>query len=63
MRARKVHVVPVGYGWAVRVGGKADRTFYFNQEVAITAGAERAKRDQVELLVHGRGGHVRRTVP
>jgi hypothetical protein len=54
-----IHVVPVGNEWAVEAVGGGDRTMFFNQEEAIKAGTERAKRDKVELLIHGRDGQIR----
>ncbi len=56
---KDVHVGPADNGWAVEVGGKADRTIHATQEAAIAAGNERAKRDKVELLIHGRDGKIR----
>lgn len=56
-----IHVVPTErYGWAVEVEGTdGPASLYPTQEEAIAAGTERAKRDRVELLVHGRGGQIR----
>ena len=57
--AANIHVVPTGNEWAVEAEGGGDRTMYFSQEEAIKAGTERAQRDRVELLVHGRDGQIR----
>ena len=54
-----IHVVPAGNEWAVETAGGADRTMFFTQEEAIAAGTERAKRDKVELLIHGLDGRIR----
>lgn len=57
--AADIHVVPAGNEWAVEVSGGGERTMFFTQEEAIAAGTERAKRDKVELLIHGRDGQIR----
>ena len=57
--AADIHVVPAGNEWAVEAAGGGDRTMHFSQEEAIKAGTERAKRDKVELLIHGRDGQIR----
>lgn len=54
-----IHVVPAGNEWAVEAAGGGGRTMYFSQEEAIQAATERAKRDKVELLIHGRDGQIR----
>lgn len=59
MPAKSVHVVPADEGWAVEIEGKSERDVHPTQEAAIAAGTERAKRDQVELLIHGRDGQIR----
>ncbi|MBB3010007.1 MULTISPECIES: DUF2188 domain-containing protein [Cupriavidus] len=59
MATANIHVVPTGDEWAVEVAGGGARTTYPTQEAAISAGTERAKRDKVELLIHGRDGQIR----
>ncbi|MGO4278188.1 DUF2188 domain-containing protein [Cupriavidus sp. KB_39] len=59
MMAADIHVVPAGDGWAVEAAGGGKRTTYETQEEAIKAGTERAQRDKVELLIHGRDGQIR----
>ncbi|WP_082818952.1 DUF2188 domain-containing protein [Cupriavidus nantongensis] len=59
MPARNIHVVPSGDGWAVEIEGAQGGDVHATQEAAITAGTERAKRDQVELIIHGRDGQIR----
>lgn len=59
MANNDIHVVPAGNEWAVEAAGGGDRTMFFTQEEAIAAGTERAKRDKVELLIHGRDGQIR----
>ena len=57
--ATDIHVVPAGDGWAVEAAGGGKRTAYETQEEAIKAGTERAQREKVELLIHGRDGQIR----
>jgi len=57
--AANIHVVPAGDGWAVEAAGGGRRTLYSTQDEAIQAGTERAQRDKVELLIHGRDGQIR----
>ena len=60
MATKHIHVVPAGDdGWAVEAVGGGKRTLFPTQEEAISAGTERAKRDKVELLIHGRDGQIR----
>ncbi|MCM3609470.1 MULTISPECIES: DUF2188 domain-containing protein [Cupriavidus] len=58
MGNREIHLVSAGNEWAVEVAG-GERTMFFTQEEAIAGGTERAKRDPVELLIHGRDGQIR----
>lgn len=57
--AADIHVVPAGDSWAVEAAGGGKRTLYSTQDEAIAAGTERAQRDKVELLIHGRDGQIR----
>jgi hypothetical protein len=57
MGNREIHLVSAGNEWAVEVAG-GERTMFFTQEEAI-AGHWSAKRDPVELLIHGRDGQIR----
>ncbi|KAI3590984.1 hypothetical protein D9X30_4469 [Cupriavidus sp. U2] len=59
--AADIHVVPTqADGWAVEVEGSAGPAELFEtQEEAIKVGTERARRDKVELLIHGRDGQIR----
>ncbi|KAI3591741.1 hypothetical protein D9X30_3266 [Cupriavidus sp. U2] len=59
MANKDIHIVPAGNEWPVEVAGGGERTMFFTQEEAIAAGTERAKRDKVELLIHGRDGQIR----
>ncbi|MGN5479549.1 DUF2188 domain-containing protein [Cupriavidus basilensis] len=54
-----IHVVPAGDIWAVEHVGGGNRKTYPSQEEAISAATEQAKREKVELLIHGRDGQIR----
>ncbi|WP_354687083.1 DUF2188 domain-containing protein [Cupriavidus necator] len=56
---KDVHVVPHEGAWRVEVGGKMEGQDFASQEDAIKACTERAKRDKVELFIHGRDGKIR----
>ncbi|MNT95803.1 hypothetical protein D3C72_2377550 [compost metagenome] len=55
---KNIHVVPTDNGWAVETEGGGDRTLFATQEEAFAAGTERAKRDKVEVLLHGLDGQI-----
>ncbi len=57
--SKDIHVVPAGDGWAVEAVGGGKRTMFATQEEAIAAGIEIARRDKVEILIHGRDGQIR----
>ncbi len=56
---KDIHVLPAGDGWAVVAVGGGERAMFATQEEAIAAGTEIARRDKVEILVHGRDGQIR----
>ena len=59
MASLNIHVVPAGdNGWAVEEAGGGGRTVFRIQHEAIVEGTARAKRAQVELLIHGRDGKI-----
>jgi hypothetical protein len=60
MKSRDQHVVPRGDKWGVRSSGaeKVSR-LYRTQQEAIEQARERARRDGVELYIHGRDGRIR----
>jgi hypothetical protein len=60
MAKRPVHVVPHGGEWATRREGaeRVSGTFP-TQAKAAEAGREAARRDQTEVLIHGRNGQIR----
>lgn len=55
-----IHVVPTERnGWAVEVEGTDGATSHYpSQEEAIAAGAEKAKLDKVDLIVHRADGTI-----
>ena len=56
-----VHVSPKGgdrKGWNVSQSGTVQST-HRTQQAAIDAGRREAKRDQVDLVTHGRDGKIR----
>ncbi|SPA44817.1 DUF2188 domain-containing protein [Cupriavidus taiwanensis] len=59
MPRKHVHVVSAGDCWAVVADGGHGRETFRTLEDAITAGAKEARQRHVELLIHGRDGHVR----
>ncbi|MGY8524221.1 DUF2188 domain-containing protein [Paracidovorax citrulli] len=60
MPSRNIHVVPHGNGWNVsREGDSVPSSHHPTQEEAIEAATDVARRDRVELLVHGRDGQIR----
>lgn len=55
-----VHVVPREQGWAVtREGAERDSSHHSTQAEAISQARETARRERVELLVHGEDGKIR----
>jgi hypothetical protein len=60
MSGRNIHVVPRDNRWAVETeGGGPGRLEFDTQEEAIAAGTEKAQKEKVELLIHGRDGQIR----
>jgi hypothetical protein len=55
-----VHVVPSETGWRVETEGSSRaRSTHQTQAEATRAAREVARREKVELLVHGRNGRIR----
>ena len=55
-----VHIVTHPEGWAVKVEGNERATsVHTTQQQAIDAGRDRARRDEVEILIHGKDGRIR----
>jgi hypothetical protein len=55
-----VHVVPSDKGWQVKVEGSSRaRSTHSTQTQAAGAGRDVARRNESELLVHGRDGQIR----
>lgn len=59
MPRKHVHVVSDGDRWAVVADGGHGRETFRSLEDAITAGTKKAQQRHVELLIHGRDGHVK----
>lgn len=58
--SKNVHVVPHDGEWAVRIeGNERASSVHATQNEATHAGRDRAQRDGVELLIHGRDGRIR----
>ena len=59
-KKRDIHVVKHGDGWATRKEG-ADRvgTTTKTQGDAIDAARDQARRERVEVVIHGRDGKIR----
>ena len=59
-RQGDVHVVPSDRGWRVEVEGAARaRSTHTTQAEAAKAAREVARKNQSELLIHGRDGKIR----
>lgn len=58
--SNNVHIVPHNDGWAVKIEGN-DRasSVHPTQREAEQAGRDRARRDHVEILIHGEDGRIR----
>lgn len=55
-----IHVVPYDGGWdVIHEGARYAESHHATQEEAVAAGATKAQREHVELLIHGRDGQVR----
>lgn len=55
-----VHIVPHNNGWAVKIEGNDRATsVHPTQREAEQAGRDRARRDHVEILIHGENGRIR----
>nr|WP_315591907.1 DUF2188 domain-containing protein [uncultured Cupriavidus sp.] len=59
MSCNNIHVVAAADQWAVVADGGHGREVFRSLEEAITSGTAKARQRQVELLIHGRDGHVR----
>lgn len=60
MTKPNVHVVPHDDGWAVRrTGAGRVASKHPTQAEAIEAARTRAKRDQIEVFIHGADGRIR----
>lgn len=59
VKKRDIHVVPHGDGWATRKEG-ADRAggVYERKRDALEQAREQAKRERVEVVIHGQDGKI-----
>lgn len=59
MSKKDIHVVPHADGWATRKEG-AERVggVYTKKAEALEAGRSQAKREHVELVIHGKKGMI-----
>lgn len=59
-RKRDIHVVPHGGGWATRKEGAARvGVATATQREAIARARDQAKREKVEVVIHGRDNRIR----
>ena len=56
---KSVHVVPHEEGWSVKRIGASKGSVCETQERAVDMARKLAKRDRVELIIHGRNGRIR----
>lgn len=60
MSGKNQHVVPRENGWGVRgEGNSRDSSHHATQQEAIDAAREIARRQQSEMLIHGRDNKIR----
>ncbi len=60
MATQDIHVTTQGNEWAVKTeGSERASSVHTTQAAAIQAGRAQAKRNESELLVHGRNGRIR----
>lgn len=60
MSKKNIHIVPSGSRWAVkREGQDTPISQHHTQENADKAGRPIARRDGVEIVIHGRDGQIR----
>ncbi|MEC3766893.1 DUF2188 domain-containing protein [Cupriavidus sp. SS-3] len=53
-----IHVIASEFGWTVEHAGGGDGTTFPSQEEAICSGTAQAKREHVDLLIHGLDGEI-----
>ncbi|MEX0899434.1 MAG: DUF2188 domain-containing protein [Gammaproteobacteria bacterium] len=58
-KKRDLHIVPHGGGWAVRKEGASRASSVHSRKAdADATGRGQAKREKVELVIHGRNGRI-----
>lgn len=59
-KRKSLHVVARNDGWVIRKEGSSRATsVYKTQRDAVEAAREMARKDNVELVIHGRDGRIR----
>ena len=59
MTKKDIHVVPHDGGWATKKeGGERAGGLYDTKAEALKHGRDQAKREQVELVIHGKDGKI-----
>lgn len=59
-KSNSLHVAPRESGWGVRKSGASRATsLHKTQEEAVTAGRELARKQRLELYIHGKDGRIR----
>ncbi len=59
MSKKNVHVVPHSTGWAVRIeGNERVSSLHSTKQQAMEIARNRARDDEVELVIHGRNGQI-----
>ena len=60
MSKHAIHVVPRPDGWAVKkAGSERASSVHRTQDEALAAARTQARRERVELVIHGRDGRIR----
>lgn len=59
MTKKNIHIVPDGDRWAVKREGKTDPlSTHRTKELADQSGRLAARRDKVEIVIHGKDGRI-----
>lgn len=59
-KSKNQHVVPSKGGWKVKGAGKSNASSsHKTQKAAIKAGRQKAKKNNSELVIHGKSGKIR----
>ncbi|MFH1029926.1 MAG: DUF2188 domain-containing protein [bacterium] len=56
---KNIHIVPSGNRWAVKQEGKTDPlSTHRTKDLADQKGRAEARKEEVELIIHGRNGQI-----